>query len=212
MRIGAVLLMTCAVLIPIGARADSTSVWEGNVRVGGAIEDEEGDQSVMQETFNIHEGVTFTRLFLNGRFNRDTHLHFDADNLTLDGRRANFDLRRTGVGRLRSHYDESDYIFDPAGSVLATRRDWWSTMSLTPRRWLWISGDYGLQTRRGDRIGFPDNTASALGTAYDSDLNRWRVQVQGNHGSGAAGTFAYDGVALTDKLDARNERDGTVFS
>jgi len=212
MRIGAVLLVTCAVLIPAGARADSTSVWEGNVRVGGAMEDEEGDRSLMQETFNIHEGITFTRLFLNGRFNSNTHLYFDADNITLDGRRANFDLRRNGLGRLRLRYDESLYLFNPAGTVDATRRDGWSSLSLTPRRWLWVSADYGVQTRRGDRIGFPDGVASNIGNAYDSNFNRWRAQVQANHTSGVSGSFTYDGVDLTDDLDVRNQRQGTVFS
>jgi len=211
MRVGVVGLVICAVLMPSQTRADSTSVWDGNVRVGGIIKDEEGDQSVMQETFNIHEGATITRLYLNGRFNRNTHLYLDADNLTLDGRRANLDLRRTGVGRFRSRYDESSYLFDPAGSVEATRRDFWSTLSLTPRQWLWLSGDYGLQTRRGERISFPAGVPSAIGTAYHSDLNRWRAQVQTSH-RGFGGTFAYDGVTLSDGLDARNERDGSVFS
>jgi hypothetical protein len=212
MRIGVVLLLACGVLMPARARADSTSVWQGNVRVGGAMEDEEGDHSLVPETFNIHEGVTITKLFLNGRFNRDTHLYLDGDNLTLDGRRATFDLRRTGVGRLRSRYDESNTVFDPNGAVEATRRDWWSSLSLTPREWFSVSGDYTLQTRRGDRIGFPDGVESAIGTAYDSNLNRWRAQIEGHHDAGVSGSFTYDGVALTDGLDARNERDGTVFS
>ncbi len=212
MRIGAVLLMTCTLFTAGRAFADSTSVWQGNVRVGGAIKDEEGNRSVMQETFNIHEGLTFTKMHLDGRFNRDMHLYFDADNLTLAGRRANFDLRRTGWGYLRSRYDESEYVFDPAGATVATRRDWWSTVSISPRRGLTVSGDYGLQTGRGNRIGYPNGVNSALGNAYDSNLNRWRAQVEGSHGTGIAGAFTYDGVALTDGLDARNDRDGTVFS
>ena len=35
------------------ARADSTSVWDGRVRMGGILIDETGDASVMQETFNL---------------------------------------------------------------------------------------------------------------------------------------------------------------
>lgn len=212
MRAGAMWFLTCAMLVGGRAYADSTSVWHGDIRVGGIIKEEDGDLSVMQETFNIHDGATITKLRLDGRFNRDTHLYFDADNLTLGGRRANLDLRRTGVARFRSRYDENDYVFDASGAVQSTRRDWWSTLSVTPREWFSISGDYGLQTRRGNRIGYPGGVQSSLGTAYDSDLNRWRVQVQGNHGSGVAGSVTYDGVALTDALDARNERDGAVVS
>ena len=212
MRTGMICLLMCALLALGEARADTTSVWQGNLRAGGVVKDEEGDRSLVYETFNFHEGLTITKLFLNGRFNRNTHLHFDADNLTLDGRRGNIDLRRTGVGRFRSRYDESNYVFDPSGALETTRRDWWSSLSLTPRRWLWVSGDYGLQTKRGDRSGFPDGVESSLGTAYDTDLNRWHAQVQASHGSGVAGTFAYDGMAFSDALDARNDRDGAVFS
>ncbi|HEU4929877.1 MAG TPA: hypothetical protein VFU38_08605, partial [Candidatus Krumholzibacteria bacterium] len=75
-----------------------------------------------------------------------------------------------------------------------------------------LSGEYNLQTRRGDRIGFPPGTNSAIGDAYDSNLNRWRAQVQGNHRSGVTGAVTYDGVALSDGLDARNERDANVVS
>ncbi|HEU4929237.1 MAG TPA: hypothetical protein VFU38_05355, partial [Candidatus Krumholzibacteria bacterium] len=134
MRVGALLLVVCAMFPATRAWADSTSVWDGSVRLGGVIEDEEGDRSVMQETFNIHEGFTLTKLRLNGRFNRNTHLYIDADNLTLDGRRATLDLRRTGVGHFRSRYDENDFLFDPAGVTVSTRRDWWSNLTLTPQR------------------------------------------------------------------------------
>jgi hypothetical protein len=212
MRIWWLWILTSAVLANTQARADSTSVWEGNIRLGGAIEDEEGDRSVMQETFNIHEGFGITKLHLNGRFNRNTSLYFDGDNLNVDGRRATFDLRQAGIARLRSRYDESLFIYDPSGSVDATRRDWWSSLSLTPKKWLWVSGDYDLQTRRGDRVGYPNDVQSALGTAYETDLNRWRVDAQARSASGIGGTFAYDGVSFTDALDARNDRDGSVFS
>lgn len=215
MRRGWLWILAGAVLANTQARADSTSVWQGNVRLGGVVEDQDGDRSVMQETFNIHEGFGLTKLHLNGRFNSKTSLYFDADNLTFDGRRATFDLRQTGIARLRSRYDESLFIYDPSGAVDATRRDWWSSLSLTPRTWLWFSGDYNLQTRNGGRIGYPDSAQSAqgaLGTAYDADLHRWRVDAQARTSSGIGGTFAYDGVSLTDALDDRNDRKGTVFS
>jgi hypothetical protein len=212
MRIWWLWILTSAVLANAQARADSTSVWTGNLRVGGVIEDEDGDRSVMQETFNIHEGFGITKINLNGRFNRNTSLYFDADNLTFDGRRATLDLRQAGIARLRSRYDESLFIYDPSGSLDATRRDWWSSLSLTPRKWLWFSGDYDLQTRSGDRVGYPDGVQSALGTSYETDLNRWRVDAQARSASGIGGTFAYDGVSFTDALDSRNDRDGSVFS
>ena len=67
--------------------------------------------------------------------------------------------------------------FDADGNTAASRKDLWSTISITPSRWLWFSGDYGLQTREGDRIGLAPES-SILGSAYDSRLHRYRAEAQ----------------------------------
>jgi len=207
------ILVLAAVTVAAGAAvADSTSVWEGNLRLGGVVKDETGDPSLMQETFNIYEGFTVTSVYLKGRFDPRNHLRLDLSDINRDNRQGRFEYRRTGVARLFSRYDESRFIFDPAGAAEASRRDWWSTLSLTPSKYLWVSGDYNLQTRRGDRVGYPAGTASALGVAYDTDLNRWRVEAQGRTDSYGGATIAYDGVSLSDQLNPLQERKGYVVS
>lgn len=205
-------LCGAALLSGAEAQADSTSVWEGHLRLGGVIKDETGDVSLMQETFNIYEGFSVSSIYLKGRFDDRSHLRLDVSDINRDNRRGYLEYRRTGVARLYSRYDESRFIFDPDGAREASRRDWWTTLSLTPSKRVRVSGDYNLQTRRGERIGFPAGTESALGDAYDSNLNRWRIEAQGTTDRGAGATVAYDGVSLSDELDARSERDGYVVS
>ena len=176
------------------------------------MKDESGDLSVMQETFNIYEGFSVSSIYLKGRFDDRSHLRLDLSDVNRDNRKGIFEYRRTGVARLYSRYDESRFIFDPSGNTEANRRDWWSTLSFTPSKNLWLSGDYNLQTRRGDRVGFPDATPGAIGDAYNSNLHRWRIEAQGRGSRGEGATVAYDGVSLSDKVSPLHERNGYVLS
>ena len=206
------ILLASVLALPATATADSTTVWDGRVRMGGILKDENGDRTTTQETFNIHEGYSLSSLYLNGRFNPLTHLRLDLTDINLDDRRGTFDFRKTGILAARARYDESRYLFDPAGAVSASRKDLWSTVSVTPSRWIWFSGDYGLQKREGDRIGFPEGVQSILGSAYDSQLHRYRAEVQARSNNGVGGTVSYEQVRLNDDLDPRNERDGHVYA
>jgi hypothetical protein len=195
-----------------GARADSTAVWDGRVRAGGVLIDETGNASLMQETYNIYEGFTLSSLYLKGRMNPLTHLLLDLTDINRGDRRGTLDFRRIGSLHVRSTYAENRYVFDPAGVVDARRRNSQSTITYTPSRWLWLSGDYGLQTRTGDRLPFLPGPTGWLGTAYDSKLHRWRGEAQVRAHNGIGGTVAYDGVKQNDALDARRERTGYVAS
>jgi hypothetical protein len=206
------ILSAAAVLVAGVVHADSTAVWEGGVRVGGIIKDETGDQSVMPETFNVYEGFALSSIRLKGRFDPQTHLQFHVDDLNLDDRRGELDFRRSSLVGLRMRYDESRFVFDPDGMVDAARRDFWSRLSITPWRSLWFSADYGLQTREGERLGFPAGVSSALGTRYDSDFHRYRVEAQARAPNGIGGTLAFDGVTTTDRVSSLHERDGYVVS
>lgn len=194
------------------AHADSTAVWEGRVRVGGILIDETGDRSTMQETYNVFEGFSLSSLYLKGRSNPRTHLLLDLTDVNLGDRHGRFDFRRVGALHLTSTYAENRYVFDPSGNVDARRRNSQSTLTYTPTRWLWLSGDYNLQTRTGDRVPLAPGPAGWLGSAYDSKLHRYRAEAQMRAPSGIGGTVAYDGVRQNDALDARRERTGYVAS
>ena len=185
----------------------------GSCAWAGIIIDETGDRTTMQETFNLYEGFSVSSLYLNAHRNPRTHLLLDLTDVNLDDRRGSLEYRQSGLLRFRSRYDENRYLYDPAGRVDSRRRDWWSSLMVTPVKFGSISADYELQTRRGDRLGLTGEPTGWLGTGYDSDLHRWQVQAQVNHSStGAGGAVTYDGVRLMDGMDARRERSGYVIS
>ena len=180
--------------------------------MGGILIDETGDASVMQETYNLFEGVSLSSLYLKGHTNPRTHLLLDLTDVNLGDRRGRLDFRQVGSLHLVSTYAENRYVFDPSGRIDSRRRNSQNTLTYTPSRWLWLSGDYNIQTRTGDRAPLNPGPTGWLGTAYDSKLHRWRAEAQMRATSGIGGTVAYDGVKQNDALDARSERSGYVVS
>ena len=202
----------CVLAAGTAAAAEGDSHWEGRVRAGGIWLDESGDATTMPETYNVYDGFSLSSIWLKGRTDPRTHLQLDLSNINQDSRKGLLDFRRTGALRFQSRYTESRWLFDPAGTVDASRTDWWSSLSVTPSKWLWFSADYGLQTRDGNRIGLTGGPEGWLGTEYDSKLHRYRLEAQARHRDGIGGTVAYDGVMQRDAIDPNRERDGYVAS
>ncbi|HEX5132986.1 MAG TPA: hypothetical protein VFX92_10920 [Candidatus Krumholzibacteria bacterium] len=196
----------------VAAAADGDSHWDGRVRLGGIYFDETGDATTMPETYNVYDGFSLSSLYLKGYTDPRTHLLLDLTNINQDARRGNLDFRRSGMLHLTSRYNESRWIFDPAGTVDANRKNWYSSLSVTPSKSLWFSANYGLQMRDGDRIGLTTGPEGWLGTQYDSKLHSYRLEAQARNSSGIGGTVAYDGVAQRDALNPDRERDGYVAS
>jgi hypothetical protein len=212
LTLAAALMALAAGVAAAQTESAAESHWEGRVRAGGIYFDETGDATTMPETYNIYDGFSLSSIYLKGRTNPRTHLLLDLSDINLDNRKGTLDFRRTGTMRFLSRYTESRWLFDPAGTVDASRTNWWNTLSWTPSKSVWFSGDYSVQTRDGNRIGLTPGYEGWLGTAYDSKLHRYRLEAQARANNGIGGTVAYDGVMQRDELDANRERDGYVVS
>lgn len=210
------LLITAIALLALAAgavdAADGDSHWDGRVKVGGVWLDQTGDETTMPETFNIYDGFTVSSIYLNGYSSQRNHLLLDLSNINQDNRKGVLDYRYTGMVRFQSRYTESRWVFDPTGAVDANRKDFWSSLSLTPSKSLWFKANYGVQARDGNRIGLTPGYEGWLGSEYDSKLHRYRLEAQARAGNGIGGTLAYDGVMQRDAIDPMRERDGYVAS
>ena len=102
--------------------------------MGGIVMDETGDRTTMEETFNLYEGFSLSSLYLNAHRNPGNHLLLDLTDINLDDRRGNLEYRQSGLLRFRSRYDQSRFLYDPAGSVDSRRRDWLSSLLVTPAK------------------------------------------------------------------------------
>jgi hypothetical protein len=169
-----VVVASLATFTPVSA----TEV-DGRIKLGGVIVDEDaGDLSVMQETYNIYEGFSLTQLWFNGSFNPKSFFTLDLTDINLDNRKAAFDFHVPGQFKFFTRYDQHRQVFDPQRAVNSSRKDWRFGAWLTPRRWVQISADYGYQTRNGNRLGYPAGTESQLGNSYDFALHTGSVEAE----------------------------------
>jgi len=207
--IGGVMIAACAAGV---AHAETWS-WDGKVRLGGIYLDQEGDRTTMQETFNLYDGFSVSSIYLNGYKTPKTHLLLDLTDINLDDRRGRFEFRQAGMFVLRSRYDESRFIYDPAGYVHTRRKDWHTSLSVTPSKWWSVGGDYEFQNHNGQRMNYNGGFPGWLGDTYDSDLHRWQIRAQATEsGTGIGGAVTYNGVQLNDNVDPLRERTGYVVA
>jgi hypothetical protein len=184
---------------------------EGRVRVGGIILDEVGDRSAVQETYNVYDGFSLTQIRLQGTSARRSFFTVDLRDLNLDSRQGDVTYLMPGVMKVSGRYDQNRQVFDPERAVNSERKDWGVGLSLTPKRWLTLSGSYADVTRSGDRLSFPAGTASVLGTRYDNSLKAGQFTVEGQKDR-RGGAVTYRISDYTDELNALANRKGQVVS
>ncbi len=205
------LLMVLAAAVVFAAGASVAGV-EGTIKLGGVIVDEDaGDLSVMQETYNIYEGFSATQLRLNGTLSPRTYFTLDLNDINLDNRKSNLQLWVPGRFRFFTTYDQHRQVFDPDRILNSRRKDLRFGAWFSPSEWLNVSADYDLQNRNGERLGFPAGTESALGNGYDDVLQTGRVEGELRKGQRAF-AVAYDFSSYSDDQSAVSDRFGYVLS
>ena len=206
-----ILVSTLAVILASVSAVSATQI-EGTVKLGGVIVDEDaGDLSVMQETFNIYEGFSATQLKLNGNFNPRTYFTLSLNDINLDNRKSDFEFWVPGQFRFFTRYDQHRQVFDPERVLNSRRNDLRVGMWLTPAKWFTLSADYDRQTREGERLGFPAGTASELGNGYDYVLQTGRFEGEARKESRAL-AIAYDYTDYSDSRSDVRDRFGYVVS
>lgn len=204
----AVLGLVLALAVPVAA-----GTYNGTLKLGGIIidEDDAGDFTAMQETYNLYDGFTVSRVYLNGLVNARNSFTIDLHEVNHDSRRGYFTYRRPGLLRLNARYDQHRQVYDAARATTSDRKDMRVGLDIAPLHWLNINADYGYTGRDGNRVGFPDSTESALGNSYDYNLQTAGIEAQVKQGPRHfAARFDYSG--LSNNLDDTYDRQGFVVS
>jgi hypothetical protein len=206
-----ILVFAVTMILAFAASASATNI-EGTIKLGGVIVDEDaGDLSVMQETYNIYEGFSATQLKLNGNLSPKTYFTLSLNDINLDNRKSDFEFWVPGRFRFFTRYDQHRQVFDPDRVVNSSRKDLRFGAWLNPSEWFTLSADYDRQTRDGERLGFPTGTASELGEGYDDVLQTGRVEGEFRKGQRAL-AVAYDFSDYSDNNTDIRDRFGYVVS
>jgi hypothetical protein len=190
--------------------------WEGTLKLGGIVLDEEGDRSTVQETYNIHDGFSVSQIRVAGTPSPERYLMLNLRNINLNGRQGTFLYRRPGFFRLTAAYDENKQVFDSRGGVNSERKDFTVGARVTPVTWLKLDGSFNVMSRDGDRLAYPRSQGQVLGTETESTLgSTYDYSMRTGHVSAEARKDRR-GVALdyriTDFTDDLNIDSARVFT
>ncbi len=206
-----ILVVTLGMMLMI-ASTGLAGEYDGTVKIGGVIIDENaGDLSVMQETYNLYEGFSFTQIKLAGNFDPKTYFRFDLNDINLDNRKGSLDFWVPGRFKFYSRYDQNRQVFDPNRVDNSYRKDWRFGAWFTPVEWLKLTADYGYQTRDGERLGYPLGTEGHSGNAYDYVLQTGNFEAEARKDSRSV-AVSYDFSSYSDNLYDINDRFGYVVA
>jgi hypothetical protein len=206
-----ILIITLGVML-VFCSTGAAGEYDGTVKIGGVIIDENaGDLSVMQETYNLYEGFSFTQIKLGGNFNPKTYFKLNLADMNLDNRNGSLDFWVPGRLKLYGRYDQNRQVFDPDRVVNSYRKDWRFGGWFTPVEWAKLTANYGYQTRDGERLGYPSGTRSQLGNGYDYVLQTGNFEGELRKDSRSV-AVTYDFSSYSDNLDDVNDRFGYVVA
>jgi hypothetical protein len=204
-----VFVMSATLVIPAVSPAGQ---YDGTVKIGGIVIDEDaGDLSAVQETYNLYEGFSFAQINIGGRFNPKTYFRLNLTDINLDNRKGRLDFSVPGRFKLYSRYDQNRQVFDPNRVINSFRKDWHVGAWYTPVEWCKLTADYGYQTRNGLRLGYPLGTESNLGTGYDFGLHTGFFEAEVRKDSRSL-AVTYDLSSYGDNLDEVKDRFGYVLA
>ena len=131
---------------------------DGTVKLGTIIKDETGDQSSMQETYNIFDGFSVSQIRLTGNLNPRNYFTLNLREINLDSRKADFTYRVPSVFEWKSSLRQNQYIYDRNGNVTTKRKHWQTGVVVNPVDEVSIVARYSWMDRAGDRLSFPLGT------------------------------------------------------
>ena len=184
---------------------------DGTVKLGTIIKDETGDQSSMQETYNIFDGFSVSQIRLTGNLNPRNYFTLNLREINLDSRKADFTYRVPSVFEWKSSLRQNQYIYDRNGNVTTKRKHWQTGVVVNPVDEVSIVARYSWMDRAGDRLSFPLGTQNLGGSRVDYLLQGLTLEGQLKKGR-RGGALTYRMSDYNDRIYDFTDRRGQVVS
>jgi len=185
--------------------------YDAAIKIGAIIFDEEGDQSAVQETYNIYDGFSLSRIYLAGTVDPRNTFRLDLNEVNLDSRKGTFLYRMPGTVKFTAAYDQHRQVYDPDRAVTSDRNDWRFGLDVGTNKWWLLRTYFNAQQRDGSRLGYPSGTVSNLGDRYENKLLAGGADLEFRPGPWRLG-LTYDYSKFTNDLYAATDRTGNVVS
>lgn len=199
------------VVLAWGAGA-SASTFDGTLKLGGiGIDEQYGDLSSVQETYNIYDGFNVSQVKLNGVFNPQHYFTINLRDINLKSRRGDLLYRMPGILNISSRYARNRWVFDPERAVNSDRKHWRVGVDYNPSKSWTLSANYNINQRTGNRLSYPIGTESWLGGGYDYTLQTGGIEAQFIRGRRGA-AVGYDVTDYANRLDGITDRRGHLVT
>ena len=166
------------ILIPICFSFTGATEYQGDAKISYILLEEKGNSAFFQERYNLNKGIVLSKLNFEALFNFNRSFHFNLSNLNADTRNIFMDLKIPKTFSFEAKHIRSRYIFDDLGDINSFRTNTSTALSFTPFEFLKLKGSYTHQKKTGERLSYPRNVHSFLGTKYDQTLQAGEIGAQ----------------------------------
>lgn len=175
------------------------------------IDEEAGDLSVIQESYNLYEKFGITEFSLNGSVTPRSYLSLTLSNINLDNRAAGIQYRIPGQVNFRAAFDQHRQVFDASRATVSSRKHARFSIDVTPSALFGMTVSYGIQGRTGDRTSYPADVDGILGRSYDYLLQTGRIEGRTQLGPRVFAA-AIDFSDFSNEAAHTTDRQGRVYS
>ena len=142
-------------------------VYYGYIKLGMVAISQSGDAASMRESDNLSNGLTLSKVILNGKLAKNNMISLDIENVTEHQMNGSLEFAASGVFDIRFDGRRLRYLQPGAGTPEFSREFKGVTANLTPQRWLTIYGGLSSQDKHGDRAALLTDGLDFPGTTYD---------------------------------------------
>jgi hypothetical protein len=144
-----ILLLGLLVVIASGPVMAQTTT--GTVRAGYVFTDHEGNRSMDQTAYNIHEGLALSLEDLRHDFTSGLRIRADLQSFTLENRKLRTSVSKSGLFDLSFTHRASRRVYDFGNDVSTKRHVTNTTFWVQPHRMVRLFGGLGLTTKDGEQ-------------------------------------------------------------
>ncbi len=197
---------------------------EGSIDLGYTFLDQVGNRSASPETYDVYDDLGISLRGIRLRSTNGYQLNADFSNINLENRSFNARLRRPGRMNLSGFFRKTRRVYDFEGTTRTYRTRGGLDLTVMPYRTVKLSGGYSRAGLDGNILptlglfnGFREGVSGSpeeIQTDYSLDAYYFGAQFRLQK---TVLGVRYRGTALTDNLDAKQDRSGrhlqiTVFS
>jgi len=139
--------------------------------------DEEGNQSLSHNTYNVYDGWGLSLEDIRLVFGNNIRLTADLKNITLDNRHLDLTLRQPGQFNIRLFNRQYRRIYDAGNNVFTRRKQSGIALTAIPRKYLTFFGDGTYTSKSGLTTSLGETSEFAPPHAIDYDQISFKTGV-----------------------------------